>query len=47
MITEINGIEVNGTIEKVIDLKPVADGIYTVVIRSSNARIVKKILVNK
>ena len=47
MISEINGIEVKGTVEKVIDLRPVANGIYTVVIRSSNARIVKKIMVNK
>ena len=47
MITQINGIEVKGTIEKEIDLRPVAEGIYTIVIWNSNARIVKKILVNK
>jgi len=47
MISELNGIEVNGTVEKVIDLRPVANGIYTVLIRSSSARIVKKVLVNK
>jgi hypothetical protein len=47
MISELDGIEVNGTVEKVIDLRPVAKGIYTVVIRSSNAQILKKVVVNK
>jgi hypothetical protein len=46
-ISELEGIEGNGTIEKTIDLRPVAKGIYTVVIRNSNARIVKKIVVNQ
>jgi hypothetical protein len=47
MISEVNGIEVKGTVEKVIDLRPVANGIYNIVIRSSNERTVKKILVIK
>jgi hypothetical protein len=47
MITEINGIEVNGKAEKVIDLRPVTAGIYTAIIRSDHSRIVKKVLVTK
>jgi len=47
MISEVNGIEVKGTVEKVIDLRPVANGIYNIVIRSSSERIVKKIVVNR
>jgi hypothetical protein len=46
MIRELDGIEVKGTVEKVLDLRPAADGIYTVVVRNSNARIVKKVVVN-
>jgi hypothetical protein len=47
LIAEVNGIEVKGTVEKVIDLRPAANGMYTVVIFSGNSRIVKKVLVNK
>jgi hypothetical protein len=47
MISELRGIEVKGTVEQVIDLRPVSDGIYTVLIRSSSARIVKKVVVKK
>jgi len=47
MISELPGIEMKGTVEKVIDLRPVANGIYTVVIRNSNEGIVKKVVVKK
>ena len=47
MVKEISGIKVKGTVEQIIDLRPVSDGIYNVVIRSSNAQIVKKIVVKK
>jgi len=47
MIRELPGIEVKGTVEKVIDLRPVADGIYTVMIRNNGAGIVKKVVVKK
>jgi hypothetical protein len=47
MISELPGIEVKGIVEKVIDLRPVANGIYTVMIRNSSAGIVKKVVVKK
>ena len=47
MIREFEAAGVKGTIERIIDLRPVANGIYTVVIQNSDARIVKKILVSK
>ena len=46
-ISELRGIEVKGTVEQVIDLRPVSDGNYTVVIRSSKSQIVKKVIVKK
>lgn len=47
MISQLANIEVNGTVEKIIDLRPAASGIYSVVIESSSARLVRKVLVNK
>jgi len=47
VISELQGIEVKGTIEKVIDLRPVSEGIFNVLISSSQTRIVKKVLVLK
>ena len=47
MIREVPGIEVNGKVDQVIDLRPIADGIYTVAIRNSNTRVVKQIIVKK
>jgi hypothetical protein len=47
LISELRGIEVKGTVEKVIDLRPVANGIYTVIFENSQRQVVKKIVVNK
>jgi hypothetical protein len=47
MIHELTGITVKGTVEQIIDLRPVANGIYTVVIRNTDARILKKVVVSK
>lgn len=46
-IREVKNIEVNGQFNQVIDLRPAAPGIYTVVIRNESSRIVKKVMVNK
>jgi hypothetical protein len=47
-IYEEQGVEVNnGKLDKVIDLRPIPDGVYTVVFRNSENQIVKKIIVNK
>jgi cell wall assembly regulator SMI1 len=40
-------VEVNGSIIKVIDLRPVPNGIYTVIIKSAQEQVIKKIVVNK
>jgi hypothetical protein len=44
-VYEETGIEVNGTMEKVIDLGPVAPGVYTVILENSGERVVKKMIV--
>jgi hypothetical protein len=46
-IFEETKIEVSGSLQKVIDLRPVADGVYTVIIKNSLNEVVKKIIVNK
>ncbi len=46
-IREVKNIEVNGHNNQVIDLRPAAAGIYTVVIRNENSRVVKKVVVNR
>jgi hypothetical protein len=43
---EIN-VEVNGSIIKVIDMRPVPTGVYTVIIENSQNKVVKKIVVHK
>ena len=45
MIREYDGMSVKGIVDKVIDLRPATDGIYTLVIRSSSTLIVKKAVV--
>ena len=40
-------ITVTGTVEKVIDLRPIPSGIYSVIIRNSKNQVIRKILVNK
>jgi hypothetical protein len=46
-IFEVKKIYVNGRFDQVIDLKPAAGGIYSVLIRNDNKYIVKKIMVTK
>ena len=46
-IFELSDVQVNGTFEKQIDLRPVANGIYTVVFLNSEHKVVRKVLVNK
>jgi hypothetical protein len=40
-------VSVTGTIDKVIDLRPIPSGIYTLIIRNSENQVVRKIIVNK
>ncbi|MCX6244406.1 MAG: GEVED domain-containing protein [Bacteroidetes bacterium] len=40
-------IQVKGTVEKIVDLRPISSGIYTVILRNSENQVVRKILVNK
>lgn len=44
-VGEISSFEINGKMEKQIDLRPVANGIYTVVIQGKTIQTVKKIVV--
>ena len=46
-IYDFGDIRVNGTFEKQIDLRPIANGIYSVVFLNSEHKVVKKVLVNK
>ncbi|MCX6243592.1 MAG: T9SS type A sorting domain-containing protein [Bacteroidetes bacterium] len=46
-IFEEPNVEVNGPTQKVIDLRPVPNGVYTVIIENSLKQVVKKIVVNK
>ena len=46
-IFEEGNIVVNGTLNKAIDLKPVSQGIYSVVLQNGKKHIEKKILINK
>ena len=46
-IFELSDVQVNGTFEKQIDLRPVANGIYTVIFLNSEHKVVRKVLVNK
>ncbi|MEI7725131.1 MAG: T9SS type A sorting domain-containing protein [Bacteroidota bacterium] len=45
-IYEISDLQVNGTVEKQIDLRPVAGGVYSVVIMNRDRKVVKKVLIN-
>ncbi|MEI7663123.1 MAG: T9SS type A sorting domain-containing protein [Bacteroidota bacterium] len=47
MIYELGDVQVNGTFEKQLDLRPVANGIYSVVFFNSGHKMVKKVVVNK
>jgi hypothetical protein len=46
-IHEETKVDVNGSLNKMIDLRPVPDGIYTVIFENNMNQIVKKIVVNK
>jgi hypothetical protein len=46
-IYEETKVEVNGSLNKVIDLRPVPNGVYTVIFEDSQNQVVKKIVVNK
>ena len=46
-IYTLGEVQVNSTFEKQIDLRPVADGIYSVVFLNSEHKVVKKVLINK
>jgi hypothetical protein len=47
VIREMPALEVKGTLQQVIDLRPVPNGIYTVIIQNSDNRMIRKIVVNK
>ncbi len=46
-IFDIRDVTVDGSFEKQVDLRPVSDGIYSVVFLNSEHRVVRKVLVNK
>jgi hypothetical protein len=46
-IFELTDLSVNGLLEKQIDLRPVASGIYTVVFISNDQKVIRKVLINK
>jgi len=46
-VFEVNDWQVIGTLEKQIDLGPVANGVYSVVLRNNGQQIVKKVVVFK
>ena len=46
-VYEDMNIEVHGSLQKVIDLRPVPNGVYTVIFENSQNQVVKKIVVNK
>ncbi len=47
MISEIRNVEVNGTAESTIDLRPTPTGIYSVIIENGNKHVIRKILINR
>ncbi|MCX6284450.1 MAG: T9SS type A sorting domain-containing protein, partial [Bacteroidetes bacterium] len=47
MIYSKDKVMVNGPTELLIDLRPVPAGVYTMIIRSGETRIIKKIVINK
>jgi hypothetical protein len=46
-IYEETKVDVNGSLTKVIDLRPVANGVYTVIFQNSQDQVIKKVVVNK
>jgi hypothetical protein len=47
MIYEIRNVEVKGTTERSIDLRPTPSGIYSVVFENQNSRVIRKILISR
>jgi len=46
-IYESGNVNVNGTFEKLIDLRPIANGVYSIVFLNNEHKMVKKLLINK
>ena len=46
-IYEETKVDVNGFLQKMIDLRPVPNGVYTVIFENSQNQVVKKIIVNR
>jgi hypothetical protein len=46
MIYEEGKVDVNGTLTKVVDIRPVPNGMYTVIISSEQETIVRKIIID-
>jgi len=46
-IYEETKVDVNGSLSKVIDLRPMPNGVYTVIFENNQNHVVKKIIVNK
>jgi hypothetical protein len=47
LIREVKDVQVNGRYDQVVDLRPVANGLYTVVIANGANHVVKKVIVSK
>ena len=46
-VFEMDGLAVSGTVERHIDLRPVSPGVYTVILKNRDYKMVKKIIVCK
>jgi hypothetical protein len=46
-IYEEKGVEVKGAVEKLIDLRPIPSGIYSIVFQNHDNKVVRKILINR
>ncbi len=46
-IFELGDVQVNGTFEKEIDLRPIAGGVYSVVFLNSEHKVVRKVIISK
>ena len=47
LVSETRDIQVDSRSNQVIDLRPVASGVYTIVIRNGNSRVIKKMVISK
>jgi len=47
MIREEDKVDVNGSVQKMIDLSFVPNGVYTIIFENRQNQVVKKIIVNK